>query len=54
MGIAARRAVGGKTAKIARVRTGKEFFSTVVRRRTMLVDIMFHKWQIRIDSQQST
>jgi hypothetical protein len=32
---------------------GKEFYSTIVRRRPVLVDTIFHQWQIEIDSRQS-
>jgi hypothetical protein len=53
MRIAANRAVGGKTAKIAHMGIGKNVFLIVRRIRTVLVDITSHQWQIRMDSQQS-
>jgi hypothetical protein len=42
MEIAVIRVVGGKAAKIAHKRSGKEFFLTAFRRITLLVDMMFH------------
>jgi hypothetical protein len=43
-----------KAATTAHIRMGKEFFSTIIRRGTVLVDIMIHQQKIKTASQQST
>jgi hypothetical protein len=43
MGITVSRAVGRKGAKIAHMKIGMTILLTVLRKRTVLVDILFHQ-----------
>jgi hypothetical protein len=48
-------AVGVKAPNTAtHMRVGKEFPSAVVRRKTLLVDIIIYKVEIKMESQQTT